>query len=534
VLNELKSMSMTAVALLTLSTLLAGCSSTPDPDRGLESLFEWDSLPAFRSSRYRQISSYDRGRKTDYPIVDPGNKDFNNFVAVCGTRPETLLQEVDDHPSRCDPGNEGYLIAADDSGPGFVSRIWFTAAMPVGDPSLEDEVLRIYVDGATTPTHVARLADWRAGGTPLFSKPLTGWWSGSMASYLPISYQSKLRITLDKLDRLKLYYYHVNLRTSEPTKSFDPGSFDLKRLDQVRAALTGKARAVDDPAVLADRQVSLPPPKEVLVLDHKGSGTIRLFELVFDAVTADELRGVALQIGWDEEPSPAIDVPLATLFGADQAIASFDTLPMRVKREAERVTLSLYLPMPFSRRAVLRLKNTGTATLSPRVRVECSTRLPAGDWGHLHARYHRETAPLAPDARFPVVSLKGRGRYVGTMMSLEGQANHDGLVPLALNFLEGDETGTIDGEVTVRGTGTEDYFNGGFYFKDGSYSSPFSALIHIEQDDAALTGAATLVRWHVLSDAIDFSQSFSLDFEYGADKPQTAFDYRSVALFYLW
>jgi hypothetical protein len=42
-----------------------------------------------------------------------------------------------------------------------------------------------------------------------------------------------------------------------------------------------------------------------------------------------------------------------------------------------------------------------------------------------------------------------------------------------------------------------------------------------------------MLRWNVLTNAIPFRDSFRLDFEYGARKPETAINYSSVAFYYL-
>jgi hypothetical protein len=42
-----------------------------------------------------------------------------------------------------------------------------------------------------------------------------------------------------------------------------------------------------------------------------------------------------------------------------------------------------------------------------------------------------------------------------------------------------------------------------------------------------------MLRWHILSDARSFQDSFRLEFEYGPDKPQTLIEYDSVAFYYL-
>jgi len=106
-------------------------------------------------------------------------------------------------------------------------------------------------------------------------------------------------------------------------------------------------------------------------------------------------------------------------------------------------------------------------------------------------------------------------------------------MPNPLNFLEGDEIGTVDGVPSIHGDGTEESFNGGFYFDGGPYSWLFSSAIALSSDATTGAGAASMARWYILGDAIAFQDSFVLEYEYGANKPALVSDYSSVAFYYL-
>ncbi len=74
-------------------------------------------------------------------------------------------------------------------------------------------------------------------------------------------------------------------------------------------------------------------------------------------------------------------------------------------------------------------------------------------------------------ARWTVADVTGRGKLVGVSQSMEGllaDGNTRG-------YLEGDERVYVDGERTpaIHGTGTEDYYESGWYFNAGTYSTPF-------------------------------------------------------------
>src|SRR6266496_2752720 len=97
-----------------------------------------------------------------------------------------------------------------------------------------------------------------------------------------------------------------------------------------------------------------------------------------------------------------------------------------------------------------------------------------------------------------------------------------------LGVLEGWESITVDDDRSsvVAGTGTEDYFSGGFYFKD----VPFSTPTHGCTKRSFFTGRVSAYRFHV-DDPIYFSKSIEIAFDHGL-KNSMAADYSGVAYWY--
>ena len=99
----------------------------------------------------------------------------------------------------------------------------------------------------------------------------------------------------------------------------------------------------------------------------------------------------------------------------------------------------------------------------------------------------------------------------------------------SLGYLEGDESIYIDGETiaSIRGTGTEDYFNSGWYFIRGPYSAPYHGVT-IKDEQAARINA---YRWHI-EDPIPFQKSLRFTLEHGGTNDAPGMDYASVAYWY--
>jgi hypothetical protein len=109
-----------------------------------------------------------------------------------------------------------------------------------------------------------------------------------------------------------------------------------------------------------------------------------------------------------------------------------------------------------------------------------------------------------------------------------GRAGHP------FHFLEGDELGVIDGERVLAGTGTEDYFDGAFYFEDGAAGTPFAQVWDITPRLGAspAQGRVSACRWHVAGDEIDFRRSLDLKLEIGPGVADVLDEYRSVTFLY--
>ena len=190
--------------------------------------------------------------------------------------------------------------------------------------------------------------------------------------------------------------------------------------------------------------------------------------------------------------------------------------------------------MPYVAGTQIVLRNDAAESLSLRTSVGVDPALPAEPWGYLHASFHAVTGPQPDGAQFEVLSTTGRGRYVGTFLFAAGKTDHrPGELGASLNILEGNDTATIDGEPRILGTGTEDYFNGGFYFARGPFDAPFSAANYVKGGIDNDPGIVSCCRWHILSDAIDFQSSFELRFQYGNDNPAIVARYAAVAYYYL-
>ncbi|MEY4578789.1 MAG: hypothetical protein RL701_3492 [Pseudomonadota bacterium] len=485
---------------------------------------DWRALPIQHDTRY--VSQTSHGPETlSAPQVDIGNKDFNSFLAICGTRPTLRDQTVAD--VRCDDQLQGYLIASD-TGRGVLSRLFFPAMSSTAE-GFGSERIRVYIDDLTTPLYDASLLDWRQDrGAP----PLTHWTSGALVSYAPIVYERSLRIVLDQLRPEGLHYYQADLQrgpgtTAQTLIPLDNVAEDFAALERsVHAAVTSDVRNLE---------LTLEPGATSVVLAAAGSGTLEQLRFTLPQPARAALHDLTLRVTWDGAIEPALALPLAGLFGCFESDdCSYETLPLAVRANPDNtLELEASWPMPFAERALVELTNTGEQVHTLGVRLALDPTPPPPESGRLHVGLSQSRPPYVRDQTHPVIEVAGRGKYVGTLMHLTGQVDPQSATPYPLGFMEGDERVRVDGQLTGHGTGTEDYFDGGWYYRDGKFSSPQAALIAITSDTTLGTGMVTAARWSSLRDAIEFRESLDISFEYGANRPASAAAYTSVAFYYL-
>jgi hypothetical protein len=160
--------------------------------------------------------------------------------------------------------------------------------------------------------------------------------------------------------------------------------------------------------------------------------------------------------------------------------------------------------MPFRKRARITLTNErfefGPASCYYYIDWEKLESLPE-ETLYFHCRYRQQTPAVSGD--HILLETQGRGHYVGTVYS--AHQTRTGW------FGEGDDRFAIDGEETpsLRGTGTEDYFDDAWGFRE--FAGPFHGVSLYE---GPLAGdRVTAYRWH-LADPVRFNKSLKVSIEH--------------------
>ncbi len=265
--------------------------------------------------------------------------------------------------------------------------------------------------------------------------------------------------------------------------------------------------------------IAIPAGKTARLAEITGPGVITNIWVTISSPDKYMLRRILLRMYWDGETNPSVEVPIGDFFGTGFQYKQYITPYVGMSSGG----YYCYFPMPFNKSARIEVVNeTGEEIYSFYYHIDYhSLEAPLEpSVAYFHASWHRDIR-TDPKSYFTLLDATGEGHLVGVNMSMQ---SYDG----GLGFLEGDEMIYVDGEkqASLKGTGTEDYFNSGWYFNRGEFAAPYHGLIL--KDDSL--GRIAAYRFHVL-DVIPFKKSIRALIEHGTENEEIA-DYSATAYWY--
>ena len=463
----------------------------------LEKLSRLDLLPTFKDSvKIGSFSSYDRTGGND-----DGFRGTYSFI-----RKEA-----------------GGLVIAEMKGPGVVTRIW--------TPTPSDDLIEFYFDGETVPRISGKFIDLFNGKKFPFLAPVSGIGAGGFYTYLPIEYKKSLKI-LVKAE--KFNFYQINYATfssSAKIESYDPKTSVKFKGDLEKAQKFVNSTGTDisnygasDTAKINTKNFngSLAAGKNLTIYESKKPGRIVGLKISPANALAGKERDVLLRIYYDGETAPSISVPVGDFFGYAWGQPAVKSLLLGTTDNTNYV----YLPMPFDKSVKVELaseKTSGAIDVSAEIKYTDEGRRKTE--GKLYAVWRREN--LTTDGKsYTFLETNGRGHLVGVI--LQAQGTEPGAIP---EFFEGDDETTVDGETVIHGTGSEDFFNGGWYDVPGRWedrvSLPLSGSLDFKRYLARTGGYRFFI-----TDAYPYQKSIRQTIEHGPTGNKFPTDYASVAFFY--
>jgi Protein of unknown function (DUF2961) len=427
-------------------------------------------------------------------------------------------------------------VLAEDHGAGEVDSIWLTRDR--GNMGAIGTI-RVELDGQTVLDAPLQSVVDGALGAP-FAWPLVANAAHSPGGdyiKVPMPYRQSMRISIAS----NLEYYHVDYRhfsTASGVSTFSPSDPALDVLAILRAAGSVDPKPAARTAVHDNRTVALPAGAGLTIAESAGSGIVSALRLQLREPTDKLLTGLRLQIEFDGRTT--VDSPLGEFFGAGLGASGvrslmFATIPL----PGGALSLSDWWPMPFARTANIALVNTTGDPVSgidsdvvTTPDAQWAPALGSGRAGYFTARSH--AGPTTPGQDWLFADEHGHGKFVGVSHTIRGSRIKTSTGDDEPYFLEGDERVYTDGSASPQwyGTGTEDFYEGGWYFNDGTH---FSAPLTGQPDQRTATGGCAdycvAVYRLLLAEAIDYHSAIRFGIEHGK-RNMIQSDYSSTAFLY--
>ena len=411
--------------------------------------------------------------------------------------------------------DQGRQVVFDEGGPGCIYRIW--SAYPPGGGTK----MLVYVDGKLQIESDAR-AFFQDTYAP-FMSPVTGLSSGGWYSYFPIPYAKSCKIVMDGPEGTK--FWQVQYATFTDGRRVRSFTRELPHSEKLAAAEAYEAwRNPTDPspslpadAEMQRKSVTIHPGHTTTLFAARGGGDIGAMRFHIQSHDPQALRKTVLRAFWDGEGNPSVESPFGDFFGCGFGPVEVRAMPVG---HVDGTYYSNWR-MPFDDGARITIEN-GSRAHSVTVSAEIwhvGRSAPAPDLARFHAQWiHRTTEQ---DVHFVWLDTEGRGHFCGVSAAMQGPEN--------ISYLEGDEKIFVDGEEfqSINGTGTEDYFNCGWYFNKGPVTLPWHGIVVKDEPRARIN----CYRFQI-TDRVPFRQSILAEIEHGPGNDRPGCDYATVVYWY--
>jgi Protein of unknown function (DUF2961) len=468
----------------------------------LSSLYDISQLPQYLEKTFSaQVSSYD---------ITGGNDDGfsgkNSFIRR---------------------NADSSLVIFDVKGTGVINRIW--------TPTPTEDTLDFYLDGNAKPALSVKYSDLFSGKMYPFIAPLCGNDLGGFYCYFPVLFNNGCVIVSrgKKMQFHQIQYRLYPLGSIAENFSSTLSAVEKNELETIARmwCKTNRTPAgfqivkTTIPMKKMSKQFDLLPGKSAIIFNAMQGGRITGIECspanAFEGL--DKL--VDIEITWDDDKTPAVYCPLADFFGYAFGEHAMESLLLGTRNCINYC----YIPMPFDKKATIRLRyrnpppgiKAAAIHINTNIYYTNAKRVPQKE-GRFYTSWNRVAADGQPHV---FLNTKGRGHYIGTVLQAQG------LNPGMTYFFEGDDSTMVDGTMRLHGTGSEDYFNGGWYALSDRWAGKLSLPLHGCLDYSLPYSRTGAYRFY-LSDKISFEKNIFHSIEHGPSGNHVPVDYTSLGFYY--
>ncbi len=392
-------------------------------------------------------------------------------------------------------------------------------------------MLNFYFDGESEPSIKVGFRDLFLGKHPVFVRPIVGYGSGGFYSYIPLTYEKscKVLIRAERLQFCQINYATYPDRT--PIVSFPKLPADKYNSHLAKAKKLFESYGSDISSYIVppggsverfSKKVRLKISETVKIFETDRPGRIVGIRISSPEALADKDRGIVLRAYWDGDEEPAILCPAGDFFGYAWGEPATKSLLVGT---ANGVSYC-YFPMPFEKSARIELSCEGNPAKETDLEAEVLF-VPIArqeNESRFYAIWRREN-PTTKGKPFTFIETEGRGQLVGFIQQSQGLESGN------TYFFEGDDQTTIDGKLVIHGTGSEDFYNGGWYDVTGRWdtknSYPLSGCLAYKKHLGRTGGYRFL-----LGDAYSYNKSILQTIEHAPTGNDLINDYCAVTFLY--
>jgi len=205
--------------------------------------------------------------------------------------------------------------------------------------------------------------------------------------------------------------------------------------------------------------LGIPANGELVLADIKESGTIRRIWCTTVGFEPEMLRSLVIEMYWDGEDKPAVQVPFADFFG--QTFGHMVPFENAFFSSPKGTSFNCVVPMSFRTGARIVVKNETDIPVGIFYEVDATVGDVHGEgMMYFHSHWRRENFTKLREDFTILPKVEGRGRFLGCHLGFRSNPDYSGAW-----WGEGEVKIFLDGDTdlpTLCGTGTEDYIGSGY------------------------------------------------------------------------
>jgi hypothetical protein len=328
----------------------------------------------------------------------------------------------------------------------------------------------------------------------------------------------------------------ITIRNEFLSSDFDFNEFTYRVDSRVGGELTRTDTVDVGPDSLADERAH---EYQIRNQTFQGTRTYRYPARVDEeaiAASDEVLREARVRITFDGNRT--VDAPLGEFFGS--GLGEYEVRSLFYAMDAaDDGWYSSWWPMPYRESATVELYNGSDRAIEAgdsEVTYSRSSRWARELGRRGSAAYFRATSnrgETVPGRDWVFLDAQGQGKFVGVTQTVEGLRESGGGFNNPRGYLEGDERVYVDGSRTpqVYGTGSEDFYEAGWYFNRGPFTNPQNGNTAFEERRYGCRNLCDGVYRLMIGDAIPFHSALRFGIEHGPVSDEPAI-YGSTAYWY--